>query len=177
MLPAPCGTFPSLGSWLWWRDVTRWRHSCHLDMVMTSFCGHAVAQINAPLSCCVNKNKRMSRESCVPADLVYMCSRSEIYFRVRVRGRCELFLSFDQCFHSNLFCMGFFFIWSVCQTLFGLLSLDNFLRPWLFAPFVLLVFWGRLQKVFHLSVISAPCVRKIVGSCTLFITFFFFSWF
>ncbi len=52
----PAGLLILLGSWLWWCDVTRWRHSCHLDMVMTSFCGHAVAQINAPLSCCVNTN-------------------------------------------------------------------------------------------------------------------------
>lgn len=53
-----CGT--SVFPWLllWWCDVTRWCHKCHLDMVMTSFCGCTVAQINAPLSCCVNRKTR-----------------------------------------------------------------------------------------------------------------------
>lgn len=70
----PAGLPILLGSWLWWCDVTRWRHSCHLDMVMTSFCGSAVAQINAPLSCCVNrKTQRMSEEGALGVGLVYMC--------------------------------------------------------------------------------------------------------
>lgn len=49
-----------LWAWLWWCDLTKWRHSCHMDMAMTSLCGHAVAQIIAPLSCRENGEKQVN---------------------------------------------------------------------------------------------------------------------
>lgn len=52
-----------LGSRLSRCDVTRWQRSCHLDMLMTSFCGHTVSQINAPLSCAVTKTTKTKQEN------------------------------------------------------------------------------------------------------------------
>lgn len=54
-----------LGSRLSRCDVTRWQHSCHLDMLMTSFCGHTVSQINALLSCAVNKKTKQKTRECL----------------------------------------------------------------------------------------------------------------
>lgn len=67
-----------LGSRLSRCDVTRWQRSCHLDMLMTSFCGHTVSQINAPLSCAVNK-KTKTRECLRKEGLFYFPSVKNLY--------------------------------------------------------------------------------------------------